>query len=55
MPSTLSDYNEETALNQSMLNDLITWPITPKRKGKRQSEKPPFVLTSSEKKQKRKQ
>jgi hypothetical protein len=51
MPSTLSDYNEETALNQSMLNDLITWPITPKRKGKRQSEKPPFVLTSSVRKE----
>jgi hypothetical protein len=51
MPSTSSDYNEETALNQSILNDFITWPITPKRKGKRQSEKPPFVLTSSVRKE----
>lgn len=43
--------HEDTHLNKSVetttLDDYLVYPTTPVRKGKRQSEKLPYVLTSS--------
>ncbi|KAI4460648.1 tc5 transposase dna-binding domain [Holotrichia oblita] len=44
--SPLRENTEANAINTS-LRDFVLWPKTPERKGKKQSERLPFVLTSS--------
>lgn len=41
-----TEIGEGTNLNKT-LDDFITWPKTPERKGRQQSEKLPFVITST--------
>lgn len=45
----LVDNSLPTQNNQgkSQLSDILVWPNTPKRKGKRNIERMPFVLTSN--------
>ncbi|KAK4879663.1 hypothetical protein RN001_007809 [Aquatica leii] len=46
-PSKLpKNCDPENVLNKS-ITDFVVWPVTPERKGKRQTEKLPWVLTSS--------
>lgn len=44
--SVLREHTKTNQINTS-LRDFVVWPKTPERKGKKQSEKLPFVLTSS--------
>lgn len=48
-PSTFKLGHEQSELNKSSssISDFVVWPKTPERKGKRETEKLPFVLTSS--------
>lgn len=51
IPSTSSANIEEDTLNSSPHSHFVIWPKTPERKGKRETEKLPFVLTSTVRKE----